>query len=244
MLTRTAGFILAMVLLAGPARADDAPSQARLGSRIGNVAFTDATSKPFALHDLKDRKTIVVVFLSFECPVSTAYVPVLDDLAKQYGERGVAILGVVSGADVTPAQLGKQAKEFGTSFPLLLDTKHAGVLAFKAEVTPEAFVLDGGFTLRYRGRIDDQFAARLKKNARVNRQDLRLALDELLAGKDVSEPATRAAGCPLAQRRPEPAADGKVTYHKDVQPILQEHCVQCHAPARWHHSRSPVTRRR
>jgi hypothetical protein len=160
--------------------------------------------------------------------VSTSYVPVLEDLAKQYGERSVTVLGVVSGEDVTPALLGKQAKEFGTSFPLLLDAKHAAALALKAEVTPEAFVLDGGFTLRYRGRIDDQFAARLKKNARVNRQDLRVALDELLAGKDVTEPATRAVGCLLAHRRPEPAADGKVTYHKDVQPILQAHCAQCH----------------
>ena len=37
-------------------------------------------------------------------------------------------------------------------------------------------------------------------------------------------------GCALAHRRPASAASGKVTYHKDVQPILQQHCVQCHRP--------------
>ena len=47
-----------------------------------NVAFTDAADKPFALYDLKDRKAIVVVFLSFECPMSTNYAEPLADLAK------------------------------------------------------------------------------------------------------------------------------------------------------------------
>lgn len=221
---------LALLFLASAASADDAPSQARLGKKIANVTLTDVAEKPFALHDLKDRKAIVVVFLSFECPVASSYAQPLTDLAKAYDERDVSIIGIVSAEDATPAQLAKQAKEFFIPFPMLLDAKHAAADALKAEVTPEAFVLDASFHLRYRGRIDDQYAARLKRNARVTRNDLRVALDELLAGKEVSEPATKAVGCPLPHRRPAPAASGKVTYHKDVQPILQQHCVQCHRP--------------
>ena len=171
-----------------------------------------------------------MVFLSFECPMSTSYAEPLADLAKAYGERGVSVVGVVSDADATPAQLAKQAQEFAIPFPLLLDRKHAAADALKAEVTPEAFLLDGDFVLRYRGRIDDQYSARLKRNARLTRRDLQLALDAVLDGKEVSEPATKAMGCPLPHLRPATSATGKVTFHKDVQPILQQHCVQCHRP--------------
>jgi peroxiredoxin len=218
--------VLTLSILTAMARADDAASTARLGKKIANVTLIDAASKPVALHDLKDRKAIAIVFLSFECPMSTSYAQALADLAKTYGERGVSVWGVV--AEETP--LAKHAKEFDIPFPLLLDAKHALADALKAEVTPEAFVLDGDFVLRYRGRIDDQYAARLKRKERLTREDVRVALDEILAGKEVSEPATKAVGCTLPHRRPASAATGKVTFYKDVQPILQQHCLQCHRP--------------
>src|SRR5438132_8199012 len=47
-------------------------------------------------------------------------------------------------------------------------------------------------SLRYRGRIDNSYAARLRKNRQTTSHDLRQALDELLAGKPVSTPATQA----------------------------------------------------
>lgn len=229
---RTRPLALAMILsaLASPAFADDAgPTTARLGKKLGNLTLTDASGKAIALHELKDRKAIVIVFLSFECPVSSSYAQPLSELAKTYAERGVSVYGVVSSEDVTPEQLAKQSREFNLRFPLLLDRQRVAVEALKAEVTPEAFVLDGNFVLRYRGRIDDQFAARLKKNTRISRHDLLVALDELLAGKDVSTPATRAVGCRLTPTRA-PAESGRVTYHRDVAPILQHHCLHCHRP--------------
>jgi peroxiredoxin/mono/diheme cytochrome c family protein len=229
-LSRPFGLLaLAGTLLAAPCQADNAAPNAKLNKPIDNVTFQDAAGKPFALHDLKDKKAVVIVFMSFDCPVSTGYSQTLAALFQEYGDKGVAFLGVSVNEDESAAELAQRVKEFAIPFPVFKDAKGAAADALKAEVTPEAFVLDHHFILRYRGRIDNGYAARLKKNLNVTSHDLRRSLDELLAGKPVSEPATVAVGCPI-RRAPTVPATGKVTYHKDVLPILQKHCQECHRP--------------
>src|SRR5262245_14823009 len=124
----------------GVLTADPAPG-AKLNKKIDNVVFKDAAGKALALHDLEGKKAIVVVFLSFDCPVSNSYAQPLADLAKGYAERGVAVLGVCPG-DEDAAVVAKQVQEFKLPFPVSRDERGALADAFKAEVTPEAFVLD------------------------------------------------------------------------------------------------------
>ena len=85
--------------------------------------------------------------------------------------------------------------------------------------------------MRYRGRIDDAYVARLKRRAKAGRRDLEQALDELLAGKAVTLPRTQAFGCPIpgAEKR-KAAKSPTVTYHRDVLPVLQAGCQGCHRP--------------
>ena len=59
-------------------------------------------------------------------------------------------------------------------------------------------MLDQNRTVRYCGRIDDQYGFMGKgiayQRTEPNRRDLAVALDELLAGKEVSQSITAAAG--------------------------------------------------
>jgi peroxiredoxin len=219
--------LLASLVLTPSSRAGDDPSAAKLGAKIANVSFKEAEGKTTALYDIKGKKAIVVVFLNFECPVSTNYAPILADLAKTYGEKGVAFVGACA-CDEDAAAVAKQAKEFKYGFPVNKDDKTAAE-ALKAETSPEAFVLDHNFILRYRGRIDDLYSSRLKKNLTVTSHDLTNALDEVLAGKPVVTPVTKAVGCPLFVEK-NAKKDGKVTYYRDVAPILQNNCQSCHRP--------------
>jgi peroxiredoxin len=197
--------------------------------RAANFTLNDAAGATHNLRDLKGHKAVVVVFLSFECPVSNSYGPALADLHAKYGSRGVAFLGIDSSDDLTGDQVSKQAVERKLPFPVYADPGQKAADALDAKVVPEAIVLDGEFVVRYRGRIDDGWSARLKKNTSVTHHDLRDALDQVLAGKPVAEPATKAVGCPIP-RGATPAATAKVTYYHDVLPILQERCQQCHRP--------------
>ena len=100
-------------------------------------------------------------------------------------------------------------------------------MADKLEVgrTPEVLVFDAQRVIRYRGRIDDQFATGVHR-ATPTRRDLAIALEELLAGKDVSVPKTEPVGCRIGRaRRP---GKGEVTYAKQVAAILDNRCVACH----------------
>src|SRR5262245_28577934 len=76
------GTVVASLLSAAFCEADNGLSTSNLGKKIANVTWADASGKRFALHDLKDRKAVVVVFLSFECPVSNSYAPRLADMAR------------------------------------------------------------------------------------------------------------------------------------------------------------------
>jgi peroxiredoxin len=201
----------------------------KLNKKIDNITLHDAAGKARSLYDLKGKKAIVVVFLSFECPVSTSYSSVLAELAKTYRDKQVAFVAVDSSDDGDAVHLAKQAAEFKLPFPVFKDENFRAADAFKADTVPSAFVLDHNFVLRYRGRIDDGYYARLKKNGRITRHDLRQALDEVLAGKAVSEPATKPIGCAIVRER-KTRKKGTITFYRDVLPIIQKNCQECHRP--------------
>jgi peroxiredoxin len=216
-------------LTAAAAGAEPDPAASRIGKKIDNLSFTGPAGKPFALYDLRGKKAVVVVFLSFDCPVSRDYAVTLTEMAKGYEGRGVAFVGVCPTRDGAAA-VARQAREYQAGFPVFRDDKLTAADAFRARATPEAFVLDRQFILRYRGRVDDGYAGRWKKKARVARHDLREALDEVLAGQAVREPVTVAVGCPVRRDGGPVAGAGKVTFHRDVLPILQKRCQGCHRP--------------
>ncbi|HEV3203161.1 MAG TPA: redoxin domain-containing protein [Gemmataceae bacterium] len=222
-------FILAtlVILPAALGGAENSPSTDKIGKKIERVSLKDAEGKSFAVTDLKDKHAVVAVFISFDCPVSTSYAQVLADLHKTYQSKGVAFIGITTNDDEDAV---KHAAEYKIPFPVYKDEGKTAALAFQAEITPEAFVLDRHFILRYRGRIDNGYAARLKKNYKVTRHDLQQALDEVLANKPVSEPATLAIGCPIPRDVPGKKTSGKVTFYRDVLPILQNNCQSCHRP--------------
>ena len=221
-------FVMALAMLSRPMFAEDLAA-AKLGQKIADIHFSDAAGKKIALYDNSGKTAVVVVFLSFECPVSNSYSPVLAEMAKQYADQKVAFLGVCCTESETAESVAKQAEEFNLGFPVYRDADKTAVAALKATATPEAFVLDHNFVLRYRGRIDDGYAARLKKNQQIKNHDLKSALDEVVAGKPVSQPVTEPIGCPVRVDK-KIKQDGAVTYYRDIAPILQTHCQQCHRP--------------
>jgi len=215
---------LAAAVLAVPSATRAAPPP------VAGFTLADADGKAWTLADQK-AKAVVVAFLATDCPMSNGYLPALADIAATYADKGVRVVGVFPDPDATAAQVAAHAKDYKLTFPLLRDPTHRAVAALGPKATPEVVVLDTAFAVRYRGRIDDGFAGRLKPKATVTRHDLVAALDELLAGKPVSVAETKAFGCPLPEPAKATAAPAvPVTFHKDVLPVLQAHCQSCHRP--------------
>ncbi len=211
-------------------RKEEKASHAKLGKKISDLVSQTADGNKVRLHDFKGKKAIVVAFLSFECPVSKSYSRPLAKLVQKYKDAGVAVLGIVPHPDLNQKQVEKQRNKFELPFPVFHDADFRYANAFQADYTPEVFLLDGNFVLRYRGRVDDSYYARLKRNIKVTSHDLLKALDEVLAGREVSNPATKPIGCPIYRGSQKVAKTGPVTYHRDVLPILQQRCQGCHRP--------------
>src|SRR5262245_60945111 len=120
--------------------------------RIEDFALRDAKGQMHRLGDWRDRKAVVVVFLTVDCPLAKLYAPRLSELARRYPPGEVAFVGIAPGRQDTPADLARYARQHGVSFPVLKDTGGIIVARVGAERSPEAFVLDASRRVRYRGR--------------------------------------------------------------------------------------------
>ncbi|MBX3414717.1 MAG: redoxin domain-containing protein [Pirellulales bacterium] len=222
----TALWILATV--AGVSGADGSP----VGQKIENFTLKNQFGKEYSLDALKDRDVVVVAFLGAECPLAKLYGPRLADLAAKLADRGVAFVGIDSNQQDSLPEIAAYASRHKIDFPILKDPGNAIADRFGAERTPEVFVLDRERKVQYRGRIDDQygFAEGVGYQRPVpSRQDLLEAVEEVLAGKPVSEPETKTLGCLIGRVR-EVNAASEVTFSNQIARVFQQHCVECHRP--------------
>lgn len=153
-----------------------------------------------ALHteqEVQGRKATVFLFLAPECPLSNRYVPEINRIAQEYAARGVAFFAVSADASYSAEVIRKHDEEFQLGIPTLLDPEHVLVRHTGATLTPEVAVVAPDGEVRYLGRIDDRAVDFGKTRVEPRRRDLRLALDELLAGKPVSEPLHKSIGCAI-----------------------------------------------
>ncbi len=210
--------------LASPAVAAD--TAVPVGTRVPNLTFKDIRYLNRSLDDFPKAKAFALVFVDVGCPLAQRYLPTLQQLDADYRDKGVVVLAVNSVPDSIPATAA-MAVRHGCSFPFVKDLDAACARALGVTRTPECAVLDAGRTLRYRGRIDDQYRPTGARSAPTT-HELRDALDAVLAGKDVAVTATPVDGCPIT--RPEPPEKKGVTFAKDVAPILKAHCQECHRP--------------
>lgn len=144
-----------------------------------------------------DREALVLIFTSNRCPTAKAYAGRMRDLQAELGPRGVQLLAINSNdphlyPDESRTRMAERALDDGYTFPYVADPGQVVARAFGATCTFHAFVLDRERRLRYQGRFDN---SRLAEG--VTSHDLRNALDDILAGRDVRVPVTRAFGCSL-----------------------------------------------
>jgi peroxiredoxin len=196
------------------------------GLHAGDFALQDYRGRSHSLADYRDSKIIVLAVLGTECPLVKLYGNRLAELHQTYSPRGVTFLGLNANVQDSVTEIAAYARAHHIEFPILKDLGNKVVDQLGAERTPEVFVLDKQGTVRYRGRIDDQYGVGYVRDAPA-RNDLGLALDQLLAGESVAIPATEAVGCHIGRVR-EPKENAPVTYSNQIARILQQRCIECH----------------
>ena len=225
-----AALVLSASVSSSMGSATAAERAASVGATMDDFSLQDFRGKSHSLSAYSDAQAIVVAFLGTECPLARLYGPRLQELANEYADKKVVFLGIDSNRQDSITEIDHYARTYGVEFPLLKDTGNVVADQFGAERTPEIFVLDADHVVRYRGRVDDQYgigAGTGYAKVEVRRRHLPAALDEILAGKDVTEPLTDAPGCLIGRVR-DPNLESPVTYSNQIARILQNNCVECH----------------
>lgn len=200
-------------------------AKVEIGAQVGKIEFQDIRYVTRTLKDLGDAKAYVLVFANTTCPVAQKYIPKINQLSREYADKGVKFALVNVGPDDTIVQMAYHALEYKIEVPVVKDLDGGVVMAIGATRTPEAAVIADG-KLVYRGRIDDQFRVSGDQPTPIH-DDLKLAIDAVIEGKPVPTAETPVEGCEITfPETPKPAAP--VTFAKDVAPILLKNCVPCH----------------
>jgi len=156
-----------------------------------------ADGKRYSLSSFRDKPILVVIFSCNHCPYVKAYEDRMVAIQRDYAEKGVLLIAINSNDDRrypedSYAEMTRRAREKRFNFPYLRDEDQSVVEAYGGVCTPHVFAFDSGRLLRYRGRIDDS-----RDPSSIMNHDLRNALDDLLASREVRVAETKPFGCSI-----------------------------------------------
>ncbi|HEY8938361.1 MAG TPA: redoxin family protein, partial [Cyclobacteriaceae bacterium] len=176
-----------------------------IGASAPDFRLPDTNGKFYSLTDFKEPKALVIVFTCNHCPTAQAYEDRLIQFTNDYKSKDVAVVAIMpnSTAGLLPEECGYtdlndsyaemkiRADYKKYNFPYLYDGDNQSIaIAYGPVATPHAFVFNKERKLSYVGRLDAT-----EKPGTANAEDLRAAVDAVLADKEVATPVNKAFGC-------------------------------------------------
>src|SRR5258708_24188509 len=144
-----------------------------LGAPCPDFRLPAVDGRVYARDDFASARVLVVMFICNHCPYVKAVEDRLIRLGREYGPRGVQLVGICSNDAVTYPddafdKLAARWREKEYGFPYLHDEAQDVARALRALCTPDIFGYDRDRRLAYPGRIDDPS----KPEAKVTRPAL------------------------------------------------------------------------
>tara|TARA_B100002049_G_scaffold96230_1_gene71127 strand:- start:433 stop:1071 length:639 start_codon:yes stop_codon:yes gene_type:complete len=183
----------------------EASNSSENGYDIGDVAtdfkLKNIDGKQVSLSDYSTAQGFIVVFTTNHCPYAKAYENRIVALDKKYNTKGYPVIAINPNNPDKNEQdsfenMQIRAKQKGFTFPYLLDEGQKIYPQYGATKTPHVYILEkenNELIVKYIGAIDDNYQ---DVNA-VEEKFVENAVDELLAGEEVSVKTTKAIGCSI-----------------------------------------------
>ena len=190
-------FGLGLFLLWSACRGGELPAaKIKVGEKMADFTLPDVNGKPHQLYEFEGKKAVAVIFIATRCPYSNSFNHVMADLAHEYESRGVAFIGINANKTEPVSEVAEHARTHGLDFLILKDEGNQVADQLGASVTPEVFLLDSTWTLRYHGALGNSHQPTNNPD-KTNGDEVRPALDAVLAGKAASVTETKAFGCSI-----------------------------------------------
>lgn len=176
-----------------------------IGAAAPDFKLIGTDGKYHSLSDYDDAEVLIIMFTCNHCPTAQAYEDRMIQVVNDYKDKGVTMVAISPNSplgllyeELGYSDLGDEYhemvirhKDMNYNFDYLYDGDDEKVsLQYGPVATPHAFVFDKERKLQYIGRLDAH-----EKPGTGNAEDLRAAVDNLLAGEAVTNPVTKTFGC-------------------------------------------------
>jgi peroxiredoxin len=184
-----------------------------LGTQAPAFALIDVVSGRVVQRDeFAGKAGLLVMFVCVHCP----YVKHVEQELARIGVDYEGRIGIVaiSSNDVEaypqdgPAAMKEQAQRLGWRFPYLFDQTQEVARSYNAACTPDFFLFDAQQKLVYRGQLDGSRPRRgdSGNDDPVTGEDLRRAIDEVIAGRTPNPEQRTSLGCNIKWRESVPVS--------------------------------------
>lgn len=168
-----------------------------LGTVAPDFRLPDSSGRMVSLADFKGAPALLVMFICNHCPYVKHVADELARLGRDLMSRGVGVVAINSNdfaayPEDAPAKMREEAAIRGYGFPYLVDEGQDVARAYDAACTPDFYVFDKDLRLAYRGQMD---GSRPGNGVPVTGEDLRAAIEALLAGKQPTSEQRPSLGC-------------------------------------------------
>lgn len=173
------------------------------GTRAPDFTLKDTVSgKDLSLNQLKGSRGTVVMFICNHCPYVLHVNDGLIQLANDYKNKGIGFIAISSNDAESypqdgPEKMKEQAEKLAYPFPYLYDETQKVAKAYAAACTPDLYIFDSELKAFYHGQLD---SARPGNELPVTGEDMRNALDAMLAGEPYNKPQVPSIGCNIKWR--------------------------------------------
>jgi peroxiredoxin len=198
-------------------------------TKVDNFQLTDQNLDSHELYRLADAKAVVLITQMDGCPIMRNIASAVKDLQKTYAGKGVEFMMLNSTKQDTREEIAAEAKEWGFDMPILMDKNQLVGEQLGVTRTAEIIVIDPkSWKVVYHGPIDDRVTYERQK-AKADNHYAADALDAQLAGKTVKVAQRLTEGCLINFDLRDKAANfSKISYVKEIAPIIEQKCVACH----------------
>lgn len=174
------------------------PKELRIGTKAADFNLPAVDGKNYSLDSFNDKKILCIIFMCNHCPYVIAVQDRINQIAKEYNDKSFALVAISSNDPETYPEdsfdnMIIRSHEHGYVFPYLYDETQSVAKEYDAVCTPDIYLYDENRTLKYRGRIDDNW----KDETKVTRRELRMAIDFLLDGKEINFQQIPSMGCSI-----------------------------------------------
>ncbi|MCX7712970.1 MAG: thioredoxin family protein [Chthoniobacterales bacterium] len=175
----------------------------QIGEPAPDFSLQDISGKEITLSSFRG-KIVVLEWINHGCPFVIKHYKSgnMQALQREAREKGVVWLSICSSAPgkqghMPPEEARKKNEEVGSNATTYLIDENGQVgKLYGAKVTPELFIINPEGVLVYHGAIDSIKSTNPADIPKAKNY-VRLALEELFAGKRISEPTSTPYGCSI-----------------------------------------------